>query len=95
MAEKCVTVQNAAGIHCRPSSEILNAVNQFPDCTASVITADNEEVELNSILSLISLGLQAGDQVTVKITGGSDEENAQALETIANLFEKHFDFPPQ
>ena len=93
MLEKIVTIENSAGIHCRPSSEILNAVNDFPDCEFFIITNDGEETELNSILSLISLGLQQGDKATVQVEGDDESEEREAVDIIADLFEKHFDFP--
>jgi phosphotransferase system HPr (HPr) family protein len=93
MLEKAITIENSDGIHCRPSSEILNAANDYPDCEFFVITDDGEETELNSILALISLGLHRGDQATVRVEGDDDNEEGEALEIIADLFEKHFDFP--
>ncbi len=93
MLEKKVTIENSAGIHCRPSSEILNAVNDFPDCEFFVISDDGDETELNSILALISLGLQRNDQVTVKVEGDDESEEEDAIKIISDLFEKHFDFP--
>ena len=91
MIEIETVVENEAGIHCRPSSEILLKRNEFPDCDISIST-EKGDAELNSILSLISLGLSKGDMVTVK-ANGKDEENACKI--IADLFAYHFDFPPQ
>ena len=91
MTELQTVVENEAGIHCRPSSEILLKCNEFPNCTISIST-DNGEAELNSILSLISLGLTCGDKVTVRADGENEEV---ACRTIADLFAYHFDFPPQ
>jgi phosphocarrier protein len=95
MLKKRVTIENSAGIHCRPSSEILNAVKNFPDCEFFIITDDGMETELNSILNLISLGLQQGDKATVQVKGDNQDTKQEAIDIIANLFEKHFDFPPQ
>lgn len=91
MTEIETTVQNEAGIHCRPSSEILLKRQEFPDCEITV-SSDKGDTDLSSILSLIGLGLAKGDRVIVK-TDGEDEENA--CKTIADLFAYHFDFPPQ
>ncbi|MBN2640391.1 MAG: HPr family phosphocarrier protein [Victivallales bacterium] len=91
MAEKTVTVRNHDGIHCRPSSAIMNAAMEFPG-TEFTVETDKGEAGLSSILSLLSLGLQRGDEVTVIATGG-DEQNA--CENIAELFAFEFDFPPQ
>ena len=91
MVEKTVTVKNDAGIHCRPSSEIMAAVQKFPACSFHLNTSKGK-ADLTSILSLISLGLGKGDSVTIRVEGG-DEESACA--EIAALFEYEFDFPPQ
>jgi len=91
MTEIQTTVVNEAGIHCRPSSEILLKRQEFPNCEIS-ITSKKGDADLGSILSLIGLGLAQGDQLTVK-ADGEDEENACTV--IAELFAYHFDFPSQ
>jgi len=91
MAEKTVTIKNRDGIHCRPSSAILTAVAEFPGVQFQVI-CDHGDSDLSSILSLLSLGLQKGDEISITATG----ENAEAAcEKIAGLFEFEFDFPPR
>ncbi len=93
MKERKIRINNRAGIHCRPSSVILNSVNQeFPRHHFMVITADGQETELNSILSLISLGLACGDRATLQVEGPEEEK---ALARIGDLFEYEFDFPPK
>lgn len=90
MTEKNVKIHNKAGIHCRPASVILNTINvEYPNNTFS-ITAFGQETELNSILSLISLGMQFGDKATLKVEGPDSEA---ACEKIAGLLEFEFDFP--
>jgi phosphocarrier protein len=90
MQERLVTIRNKAGIHCRPSSVILNTINQeFPDHRFEVIQ-DGVATELNSILALISLGLSCGTQVILQVEG-SDEE--KAVQRVGDLFEYEFDFP--
>lgn len=91
MEERTVTVVNEAGIHCRPSSEILLAVQRFPNCTISV-EASQGKVELNSMLALLGLGLAKGEQVKISAEG---EKEHEACDVIAALFAFHFDFPPQ
>ena len=92
MKQRVIKVRNNAGIHCRPASVILNAVNSnYPD-TRFTVTADGESTELNGILSLISLGLCCGSSVTIT-ADGKDEE--KAIAEIGDLFETEFDFPPR
>ena len=92
MKKRQVTIRNKAGIHCRPSSVILNTITQeFSDHRFEVV-ADGNTTELNSILALISLGLSCGTQVVLQVEG-SDEE--KAIQRIGDLFEYEFDFPAQ
>jgi phosphocarrier protein HPr len=92
MKEKTVKINNHAGIHCRPASNILNAINEYPDHRFVIVFPSREDTELNSILSLIALGLQRGDSISLRVTGPQEEV---ACEKIAQLFETEFDFPPR
>ena len=90
MQERLVTIRNKAGIHCRPSSVILNTITkEFPDHRFEVIM-DGVSTELNSILALISLGLGCGTQAVVQVEGIDEEK---AIKRIGDLFEYEFDFP--
>ena len=88
MLEKKVTIRNQAGIHCRPSSMILMAAQEFPDCKFRVISR-NGESDLTSILSLISLGLEKGNEVTIRVEGPSEES---AFAKLTYLFAFEYDF---
>jgi phosphotransferase system HPr (HPr) family protein len=63
---------------------------EFPNCEITIST-EKGDADLNSILSLIILGLAQGDKVTVKADGENEE---LACRTLADLFAYHFDFPP-
>ncbi len=93
MKKRTVTIRNSAGIHCRPSGVILNAVkNEFPFHTFTVTGPDGETAELDSILSLISLSLCKGAHAELTVEGPDED---QAIIRIGDLFEKEFDFPPR
>ena len=91
MVRKNVIVSNTAGIHCRPSSQIIQAVLRYQECSFLIKTAKGE-TDLRSILELISLGLEKGDEIAISVNG-KDEEKACC--EIAGLFAFHFDFPPR
>ena len=91
MIEKTVKILNSAGIHCRPSSVIINAAEEFKG-NEFEISAASGTVDLSSIVGLLSLGLQCGDTVTIKATGPQEKA---ACERMAELFQHHFDFPPR
>ncbi|MFP4490708.1 MAG: HPr family phosphocarrier protein [Spirochaetaceae bacterium] len=88
MVKKTAVIQNNAGIHVRPSGVIMDFVSDY-DGKVTVGT-ENAKVELNNIMSLLSLGLVKNDTVTIQVEGPDEENTAQAL---VELFERHFDFP--
>ena len=57
-----------------------------------VLSVNNNTVELNSVMSLLTLGLMKGDEVEIMVTG-SDEENV-CIKT-KELLERIYDFPPR
>ena len=92
---KCrkIQVRNSAGIHCRPSGVILNAIqNEFPYHTFSLVNADGETSDCDSILSLISLCLIKGATADLSVEGPDED---RAIERIGDLLETEFDFPPR
>ena len=90
MKERLVTIRNKAGIHCRPSSVILNTISkEFPDHRFELVCNGNT-TELNSILALIALGLVCGAQALLQVEGIDEEK---AVKRIGDLFEYEFDFP--
>ena len=88
MIEIKAIIQNAAGIHCRPTAEIVKAVLQY-DGTVTVV-AKSGSCEVGSALELLMLGLEQGTEITLQIVG-PDEVAAAAQ--FKKLFETNFDFP--
>lgn len=92
MPERSVTIRNKAGIHCRPSGVILNAIrDEFPGHRFFLAVKDGE-IELGSIFDLLSLGLACGATARLKAEGPEAEK---ALRRIGDLLEYEFDFPPR
>lgn len=90
--ERSVVIRNKAGIHCRPSGVILNAIrDEFPGYRFR-LAASGTEIELGSILDLLSLGLTRGAEARLIVEGPEPEK---ALKRIGDLFEYEFDFPPR
>jgi phosphotransferase system HPr (HPr) family protein len=89
MIEKTATIQNAQGIHCRPSAMIVRFAGNY----AGVISVRGERgiTALRSIMELMALELFPGAMVTIQVSG-PDEESV--CEDLVSLFETHFDFPP-
>ena len=93
MEKRTVTIRNRAGIHCRPSSVILNTVNAEFSGHEFVLTCQRgESCELNSIMGLLALCLACGESVELTVEGPNE---VQAADKIAELLATEFDFPPQ
>ena len=90
MIEKTATIRNEQGIHCRPSARIITEAMRF-SCQIHVFSEEGD-ADLRSLLSLVSLGLQAGSTVRIRVSG---EDEEAACDHFVALFETHFDFPPQ
>lgn len=68
MAERTVTVESSQGLHARPASLFAQAAAKATS-PVTVAKAD-KQVNAASILSVISLGVNKGDTVTI----ASDDE---------------------
>lgn len=89
MIEKVVLVQNARGIHLRPSGLIAAALRDYPG-KAWVVSADGQETRITSSpLSIMGLSLRQGDVVTLRLEG---EGEAEKLDELAGLFSQKYDF---
>lgn len=65
------------GLHARPATIAVSVASKFKSDVT--IGFDGQEVNMKSILNIISLGATPGAMITIK-TDGEDEE--EALETI-------------
>ncbi|MBO7088978.1 MAG: HPr family phosphocarrier protein [Lentisphaeria bacterium] len=89
MYQKKAVIRNKAGIHCRPSSVIMFAAEPYAKAHEITITGPRGAARLTSILDLLTMGLQKGEEVTISVTGEKEEELCLKL---AELFETEFDF---
>lgn len=81
-----VTIRNPQGFHLRPADMLARLANEFE---ADVkIAKDGELFDTKSILSLVTLGAEQGTQLTLQATGADAQ---QALDAMAELFERGFD----
>ena len=75
MTTKTITVQIPAGLEARPVAVLVQVANQY---SSSIYLKDsNRRVSVKSMTALMTLGLHAGEQVTIE-ANGDDETNAVA-----------------
>lgn len=75
MTKQDVTIQLAGGLEARPVAMLVQVASQYE---ASVyLDTEAKHVNAKSIMGMMSLGLDAGEELTV-VADGSDEEAAVA-----------------
>jgi len=90
MFESKATIRNEAGIHCRPSAILVKEGMAYDG--EILVTAESGTCTLTSALECIMLGLEKNTEVTLQVTGPAEQAFGKKL---IELFETHFDFPPQ
>jgi phosphocarrier protein len=86
MIERVVQVKNRAGIHARPASLIVMAINKMK--ARVFLEVDSRRVDAKSILGVITFAATYGTKVKI-IADGEDEEDA--IKAIVHLFETKFE----
>jgi phosphocarrier protein len=86
MVERELKVINALGIHARPASKIVQTANTFT--SKITLMKDTTNADAKSILHVMMLGANFGSTVRVKASGNDEK---QAVEAIAALFDRKFD----
>ena len=78
MIRKPITIGTSNGLEARPIALLVQVASQY----ASSIYLENEEKRVNakSIMGMMSLGLDAGEMVTVSVEGVDEEEAMKGIE---------------
>ena len=85
MPERTVQIVNKAGLHARPSAEIVKLAAKY----ASEITVIRDELEVNgkSIMGVMMLAAECGSTLQLKAEG---PDAAEALDALEKLIESKF-----
>lgn len=86
MISQTYTVLNPSGFHARPTKVFVQAASAFP-CKINV-SKGGKKVNGKSSLSMLTLGIQQNDEVTLEVDG---EQEEQALQTLGELLTKIFE----
>ncbi|WP_019853662.1 HPr family phosphocarrier protein [Actinopolyspora mortivallis] len=87
MPERHVTVASKVGLHARPAAMLAKAAAE-QSVKITIRKQETEPVEAASILGLMTLGAEHGDQVVLAAEGEGAEE---ALDHIAELVGSELD----
>ena len=82
MKEVKLVIKNETGLHARPAAMVVSEAGKYK--SSLTIKKGEREVNIKSILGLLSLGASKGDEITVKADG---EDENQAVEAIVKMIE--------
>lgn len=86
MLERELLIANKLGLHARATAKLVQVLSGFR-CNATLI-AKGREVNAKSIMGVMLLAAGHGTTVVLRVDG---EDEANALEAAAALFERKFD----
>ena len=85
MKTEKVTISAAEGLHARPAGEFVKLVKSLAPSKVTIGT-DVKTVNAGRMLSLLSLGLKCGTEVTLSVDGGEEDASHSAVvDFIANF----------
>lgn len=85
MYSQKVTVTNASGLHARPASVFVQTASKFK--SKIDVTKGEKTVSSKSLISILSLGIAKGTEITISAEGADEKE---AIDTIVNLINSKF-----
>ncbi|MFC5370560.1 HPr family phosphocarrier protein [Arcanobacterium bovis] len=87
MATRTAKIASAVGLHARPAALFTQAVEDS-GLDVEISLPGEEPVDAASVLEVMTLGAQCGDEVTLSAEGENAE---QVLESLAHLLETDLD----
>ena len=85
MLRRQVTISSPDGLHARPASEFAKLASALPS-KVMVSRPDGQPVRGDSMLSLLTLGLRAGEAVVIEVLADDQET---LLENLIVLLTTH------
>lgn len=81
MPERTVVVASKVGLHARPAAVFVKAAAEQP-ARVTIRKGDGVPVDASSILAIMTLGVEHGDEVTIAADGEGAEESLAALHAL-------------
>ena len=89
MPERTVTIASRVGLHARPAAIFVKAASEQPVKVSIVkVGSGADPVDASSILGIMTLGAEFGDEVLLSAEGDGAHE---ALESLASLLATDLD----
>lgn len=86
MLERELVVSNRLGLHARATAKLVQTLSGFR--SNATLVARGREVNAKSIMGVMLLAAGTGTTVVLRVDG---EDEVQAADAVAALFERRFD----
>ena len=80
MKQVTVTVIDPVGLHARPATVAVNAASKFKSDVN--VAFKGREVNMKSIMGVMSLGIPTQSEITISATGDDEEAAIEAIEDV-------------
>ncbi len=77
MITKTLIIENKMGLHARPASLFVEQASQYDSDV--IIGKDGIDVNGKSIMGILMLAAECGDEVTLQVAGSDEEDAMQAF----------------
>ena len=78
MVKKTVTVELASGLEARPVAMLVQVASQYE--SSIYVEIESKKVNAKSIMGMMTLGLAAGEQVTISADGADENQAVTDIE---------------
>jgi phosphocarrier protein HPr len=82
--ERTVVVASKVGLHARPAAVFVKAAAEQP-ARVQIAKGDAAPVDASSILAIMTLGVEHGDEVTLSAEDEGAEESLDALVALLEI----------
>ena len=78
MKKQVVTIEIASGLEARPVAMLVQVASQYD--SEIYIMRDNKKVNAKSIMGMMTLGLDAGEEITLSANGEDEDAAMSSIE---------------
>ena len=78
MVKKSIKIELSSGLEARPAAMLVQVASQYD--SKIYLEADSKRVNAKSIMGMMTLGMGAGEDITVSADGGDEQEALDNIE---------------
>ena len=84
MIKKPITIQLSTGLEARPVAQLVQVASQFN--SEIYVEIGRKKVNAKSIMGMMTLGLDAGEEITLSANGDDEEAAMNFTSTATHLY---------